>query len=47
MAITDDYGYIQVFLDDCADMYVSLSKNTSMTGQQIVIGKFFYYHLWR
>ncbi|KAJ5905445.1 uncharacterized protein N7473_002361 [Penicillium subrubescens] len=27
----------EVFLDDCADMYVSLSKNTSMTGQQIVI----------
>ncbi|KAJ5496119.1 hypothetical protein N7539_001235 [Penicillium diatomitis] len=27
----------EVFLDDCADMYISLSKNTSMTGQQIVI----------
>jgi hypothetical protein len=27
----------QTFLDDCADAYVSVAKNTSMTGQQITV----------
>ncbi|KAH8703716.1 NADP(+)-dependent dehydrogenase [Talaromyces proteolyticus] len=27
----------ETYLDDCADVYVSLSKNTSITGQQIVV----------
>jgi len=29
----------QTLLDDCADAYISAAKNTSMTGQQIVVGK--------
>ncbi|KAM0091078.1 hypothetical protein ACP6JD_005522 [Aspergillus fumigatus] len=27
-------------LEDCANMFVTLAKNTSMTGQQIVVGRF-------
>jgi hypothetical protein len=30
----------QTLLDDCADAYIALAKNTSITGQQIVVGKF-------
>jgi hypothetical protein len=26
-------------LEDCADMYVAIAKNTSMTGQKIAVGK--------
>jgi len=29
----------QTDLDDCAEAYISAAKNTSMTGQQIVVGK--------
>jgi hypothetical protein len=28
-------------LGDCADMYVSIVKNTSMTGQRVAIGMYF------
>jgi len=31
----------ETFLDDCADMYISLAENTSMTGQQIAVGRLF------
>lgn len=27
----------EVYLDDCADMYVAIAKNTSMTGQEITL----------
>jgi len=27
-------------LGDCADMYISIAKNTSMTGQRITVGKY-------
>lgn len=26
-------------VDECADMYVAIAKNTSMTGQKIAVGK--------
>jgi hypothetical protein len=26
-------------LDDCADMYISIAENTSMTGQRIAVGE--------
>ena len=29
----------QTKLDDCADMFITIAKNTSMTGQKIEIGK--------
>lgn len=28
----------KTLLDDCADMYISVTKNTSLTGQEIQIG---------
>ncbi|CEL10390.1 hypothetical protein ASPCAL13510 [Aspergillus calidoustus] len=31
----------EVDLDDCADMYVTIAKNTSMTGQEVFVGKEF------
>jgi hypothetical protein len=27
-------------LDDCADMYVAIAKNSSMTGQRVQVGKY-------
>jgi NAD(P)-dependent dehydrogenase (short-subunit alcohol dehydrogenase family) len=30
----------ETYLDDCANMYVSLAENTSMTGQRIAVGKY-------
>jgi NAD(P)-dependent dehydrogenase (short-subunit alcohol dehydrogenase family) len=29
----------ETYLDDCADMYVSIAENTSMTGQRIAVGE--------
>ena len=29
----------QTDLDDCADLFVSIAKNKSMTGQEVVVGK--------
>lgn len=31
---------IETNLDDCADAFISLAKNSSMTGQSIVVGKY-------
>ncbi|KAL6234658.1 hypothetical protein BDW75DRAFT_230951 [Aspergillus navahoensis] len=30
---------LEVDLDDCADMYVTIAKNTSMIGREILVGK--------
>lgn len=30
----------QVYLDDCADVFVALAQNTSMTGQDVIVGEF-------
>jgi hypothetical protein len=27
-------------LEDCADIYVAIAKNSSMTGQRVAVGKF-------
>lgn len=27
-------------LNDCADLFIAVAKNSSMTGQSIVVGKF-------
>jgi NAD(P)-dependent dehydrogenase (short-subunit alcohol dehydrogenase family) len=29
----------ETYLDDCADMYVAIAENTSMTGQRIAVGE--------
>jgi NAD(P)-dependent dehydrogenase (short-subunit alcohol dehydrogenase family) len=34
-------------LGDCADIYISIAKNTSMTGQRIQIGKCWKFRRWR
>lgn len=36
----DGLTNVQVYLDDCADVFVSLAQNTSMTGQDIIVGEF-------
>ena len=32
-------NFLKTFLDDCADAFIMLAKNNSVTGQQIVVGK--------
>lgn len=32
--------YTQTYLDDCADMYVTIAKNTSITGQDFIVGEY-------
>lgn len=34
---TDSRAPVQTDLQDCADMFVSLAKNTSITGQHIQV----------
>jgi hypothetical protein len=30
---------VQTYIDDCAKVFVDLAQNTSITGQQIVVGQ--------
>ena len=30
----------ETYLDDCAEMFISLAENTSITGQPIAVGKY-------
>jgi hypothetical protein len=32
--------YVKTYIDDCAKVFVDLAQNTSITGQQIVVGEF-------
>ena len=34
-----DFLLLQTKLDDCAEMFVSIAQNTSVTGQAYTVGK--------
>ena len=37
---------MQTELEDCAEMFIDIARNNSMTGQAITIGKFSHARMW-